>query len=661
MSDQRLELAADFPAPSDADWRALVEKALKGASLEKALVTPTPEGIDLKALYTREDWPAAGDPSGFPGLHPRTRGAEALGNAAAGWDVAQLHAHPDIATTNAAILTDLERGTTSLTLRFDRAFRRGLGGDDAGFAEAAGRDGIACYTEADLEALLDGVLLDLAPVVLEPGARFAEAARLLNGLWDRRGIAAGDAKGGFGADPLGTLAAEGALPEPLADMLAEAAALAAETAQTRPAVQTFTIDTGAYAGAGATRTQQLAIAMATAVAYLRAMLEAGLDIDAACRQLRFRFDTSTEFFPAIAMLRAARTLFSRIAEASGASEEARRMHLQARTAERVISRRDPYVNMLRATISCFAAGLGGADSVLVLPYDHALGLPDDFARRIARNTQLILMEESNIHRVVDPAGGSWFVERLTAEMEEKAWDIFRGIESKGGLSAVLRDGSLAQDLAAAWAGRETDIAKRKRALTGVNEFPNLEEKPLDLLEVDYEAIAQDAAKRAVAAGWSGAGESLDAPLPHHRDAEVFERLRDAAEAAGGLAIFQANIGRIADHTARASFSRNLFAAGGIASVANDGFADADAMARAFGDSGAKIAVINGADEGYAEHAEAFAKALKAAGAAQVWLAGRGGDNEDAWRAAGVDGFVYTGCDARAALESAQAALGVKTS
>jgi methylmalonyl-CoA mutase len=291
----------------------------------------------------------------------------------------------------------------------------------------------------------------------------------------------------------------------------------------------------------------------------------------------------------------------------------------------MMSRRDPWVNMLRTTVATLAAGVGGADSVTVLPFDHALGLPDAFARRIARNTSTILIEESHLSRVIDPAGGSWYVEWLTDELAQAAWEFFRTIERDGGQAAVLRSGRLRTDLATTWAERSKRLAKRREPITGVSEFPLLAEKP----------VVREPAPEPPSGG-----------LPRVRRDEAFEELRarsDAHLAATGARprIFLATLGPAAAHTARAAFAANLFQAGGIEPVTEGGFAD----------SGATEAVLCSSDALYAEQAEQAAESLRAAGARHVFLAGRG-------EYAGVDSYVFAGCDAVDVLSATLDRMGV---
>ncbi len=428
MTDQQLTFAEGFPMPTYDEWVGEVEKALKGAPFDKKMLSRTYEGITLRPIYTRNDWPPSGDPSGFPGAMPFTRGGHAAGNRPNNWDVRQAFAHPDPATANEAVLHELERGVTSLLIQLDKAGRAGLDGDAGGADGLAGDGGVMIYSVDDLDLLLTGVYLDLVTVALRPGAQYLSAAAILSALWQRRDIAPAKALGAFNADPLGTLATTGTLPVPAETAIAQLADLARHTASTYSRVTAVGVDTSAYHNAGASESQDLAASMATAVAYLQAMTGAGLDIDIACRQILFTYAVSCDQFLSICKLRAARKMWARVAEACGASEAARGMTIQAITAERMMTRCDPWVNSLRTTVACFAAGVGGADSITILPYNAALGNSTPLARRVARNTHVILAEESNIAKAVDPGGGSWFIESLTDQLAEAAWTEFQGIE-----------------------------------------------------------------------------------------------------------------------------------------------------------------------------------------------------------------------------------------
>ncbi|GAA2706668.1 methylmalonyl-CoA mutase family protein [Actinoplanes palleronii] len=599
-SAENLTLGADFPAATAEQWRRLALTALRrsgGATddtlpeqVDDLLTSVTHGGLRVAALHTPEttDRPE----TGLPGQPPFVRGARAAGAVVAGWDVRQRYTEPEPAELREAVLGDLENGTTSLWL-----------------AVGGGALPIDALPDA-----LDGVYLDLAPVVLDAGDAFRPAANAWFDLLAARKVEPGKAAGGFGADPLGWRARTGAV-DGLDAALRDAAALAGRCAADAPGLRAITVDATVYHDAGGSEVEELACAAAAGVAYLRVLTDSGLSVRAALGQLDFRYAASADQFATIAKLRAARRLWARVAELCEAAESGgQRQH--AVTSAAMMTARDPWVNLLRTTIASFAAGVGGADAVTVLPFDHRLGRPDAFSRRLARNTQTLLVEEAHVARVLDPAGGSWYVEQYTEQLAQAAWEWFTVVEQAGGLAAALDSGLVADRLAIAWESRATDIAHRRDPITGVSEFPNLNER-----------LPQR----------RPAPEPIGGGLPRHRYAEAFERLRDRSDAQPERpAVYLATLGSKAASGPRVTFATNLFAAGGIAVTAEPGPA---------------VACICGPDKAYAEQATALAAELRAAGVSRVLLAGRGDYP-------GIDGYVYAGGDAVAVLTTTLADLGV---
>jgi methylmalonyl-CoA mutase len=396
--------------------------------------------------------------------------------------------------------------------------------------------------------------------------------------------------------------------------------------------------------AGGSEAQELAFVLACAVDNLRALESAGVALDDARGMIYARLSADADQFLTLAKFRALRLLWARIEQACGLAPKP--LFIAAETAWRMLTQRDPYVNMLRATIATFSAGLGGANSLTVLPHTLALGLPDAFARRAARNTQLILIEESNLAKVSDPAAGSGGIEALTRELCEAAWTQFQAIDKAGGVFAALEQNLIQGKVAATRAAREANVAKRRDVLTGASEFPNLHEKPAEVLD----------AKPVTLAPYGEAKIKFEALLPI-RLAAPFEKLRDQSDArlaATGARpkVFLANLGTAADFTARATFAKSFFETGGIEAVDSEGFADPAALVAAFKASGAQLVCLCSSDKVYAEHAAAAAKALHVAGVRHIYLAGRPGEHEAALRAAGVHDFVFAGGDALAMLTGA---------
>ena len=427
-------LAAGFDPVSLEQW---TEQATKGEK-EIELRTVLEDGIEAKWLYTPED--ALGpDPSGLPGAAPFVRGTRAGRH----WQIRQEQSNPDITAANREILEDLNGGVTEVTLRFDRAARLGLDSPTPGSTPLRGVDGIAIRGLDDLSLVLEGVYLDMAGVALEAGPAAVSAAGLLTSLWRENGIAPGSALGSFRVDPLGTLAREGGLLTSPEDALAEAAELAVATGRDWPGVRSLAVDTNIYVEAGASTAWELGLAIATAVEYLRAGLAAGLDPADLADQLEFTLAVGPDQFLEMAKFRAIRRLWARVLEECGVDADRRRSATYGRTTARMITAVDPWVNMLRVTTATFAAGTGGADGVTVTPFDRALGQPGELGRRIARNTQIVLQDESSLGRIADPLAGSWYGEQLTDELARAGWEKFTEIEREGGALAALRSGSIA--------------------------------------------------------------------------------------------------------------------------------------------------------------------------------------------------------------------------
>lgn len=606
-----LPFATGLPPVTRADWLKLVESVLKGAPYDKRLVTRTYEGLALDALPERKAHAplVAGRPAGAP------------------WVISMRVDQGDLAAAHAQALEDLDGGASGLALVY---------------ASAPSAYGFGLPDGADLGVVLKDVLLDLIETRIESGnfqgredvLAFADHVEARG--FDPKGIAAS-----FGLNPLGDFAAHGTLPMAwplLAKRFAETSAILAARGFAGPFARA---DGAVFHAAGASDAQELAAVLATMVAYLKAYAEAGIPLAEAAGRIEAALVADVNQTATIAKFRAIRLLWGAVQRECGLPETALKVH--ATTAWRSLTRRDPYVNLLRNTVAAFAAGVGGADSVTVLPFTQALGLPDAFARRLARNTQVMLLEESNVHRVADPGAGAGAVEAHTDGLAAKAWDLFRTIETRGGMADVLEDRWLKAEIAEVKAKRDKDVATRKAPITGTSEFPILVQEAPEVLS----PLAAEAAPVA------------DGALAPYRISETFEALRDKAEAARKApAVFLAALGPVAAFTARATFAKNFFEAGGIAAAVPDGFADLDALISAFKASGTPFACLVSSDEIYGTEGAAAAGALKTAGATAVWLAGKPADM-DALTAAGVGDLIFAGCDVLEALSRAQVASGLE--
>ncbi|MEU1898158.1 methylmalonyl-CoA mutase family protein [Nocardiopsis dassonvillei] len=622
--------ADGFPAATHERWRELVAGVLRKSGVpedrladtpESALATHTYDGFDIEPLYTGD--PPAADP-GFPGLPPFTRGHRPGGSVPEGWDIRARHTDADPDVLRRRLHADLMNGVSSLWI-------------------AVGGTGLPVSA---LGQALGDVHLDLAPVVLDAGADHADAATALLDAHADAGVPDGRIISHLGIDPLGTAALAGERPDVM-----DPARLAAELARGRPGLGLFVADGRLVHNAGGSDAQELGFAVAAGTAYLRALHAAGMDLPDAARRIEFRLAANADQFGVIAKLRAVRAMWDQVLDASGVPADQRAMRLHAATSEAMMTRRDPHVNMLRTTVACFAAGVGGADAVTVAPFDSAVGLPDDFARRIARNTQSLLIEESHLARVVDPAGGSFYVEALTRDLYRAGWAFFRELEAEGGAAEAVEHGLLRERVDAVWTRRRLDLAHRRSPLTGVSEFPNADEVPLVRPADPSRPPVALHHPQTTPAAQSHPPAPVPGGFPVRRYAEDYEALRDRSDAHAGdtgrrPTAFLATLGPVAAHTARASFAANLLAAGGVASHEPGPLDGAAAVAEAFAASGSRVAVLCSSDAVYAEQAEDAARALRRAGALRILLAGA---PDDAYREAGVDAFAHRGCDAVALL------------
>jgi len=740
MADGSLHLAADFEPVGRDDWLAAVGEVLRGRPFDEALASTTRDGLTIEPLYTAAD--AEGDTAVFavPADPGRIEG---------GWDIRQRHHVGDPAAgpaaASAAILDDLRNGVTSIELA--------AAVSEPGAAAADGLTGDA------IAAALQGVDLMAVPVILAPHCDLEAACALAEltasaqpgppaGAWlgldpighnasaGHRSASGEQASGGFSSgEPDGQMPSPGEPAGPseptgnagsqsVPSGLADAAALASELCGRLGPVRVFTVDGVRYANAGATPAQEIGWMLATGTAYLRALEQAGVAMPAAAASIGLRVSAGADQFATTAAVRALRGTWARVLEACGVARPEQSIGIQAVTAEAMFSRRDPWTNMLRCTSAVLGAVIGGADAITVLPHDAlcsdaaagdrdaqssdaGAGPGDARSRRLARNVQLLLAEESQIARLADPAGGSWFAESLTARLAECAWAEFQEIEAAGGMESAVRSGSVAAAAERAAAERLETLATRRQAITGVSEYPEMPSAfalsdsslgPLDHSSTEPRDFLGQAPDEGPPGGQPGSGDAKGADaqdpgpdesaatgvtvaglhqappagsprdtqspaLPLRRPAAPFEALQDAAERAPQQPrVFAAALGDFATHTARSAWAANMLAVGGVELVGADGdgaLSPLEAEA-SFTASGCEAAVICSTDAFYAERAAATATALKEAGARFVAIAAA----PDGWaglEAAGVDEFWHDGVDVLASLRRLHGILGVSGS
>ena len=608
MTAHETAITGVFPQPNDAQWRKLVERALKGASPDQ-LISKTHDGVAIAPLYARD----------------RVDGPLALRRNPGRWSILTRVDVENPEMANRLALDDLEGGADGLHVVF------------AG-AQGAYGGGLTSDQEETLVRVFDSVRFDFGvPVIIEQSLSAPKTTDSILRVIDRQHIDPSLTRISFGYDPIGLQLLHGFAPAPWTQ--------ASKTfAQQIKQLNNLGFSTGAAVAdarlihaAGGAETQELSFALATAVAYLRALTDHGVNIEKARDMIAFRFAADADEFMGVAKFRAARLLWARVEEACGLTPKP--VLISAETAWRMMSRRDPWNNILRGTLASFSAAIGGADTITVLPFTQPLGAPNAFARRLARDTQLVLQDESHLHAVDDPTSGAGGFEALTRELCERAWDAFQKIETQGGMTAALEKGVFQGQVAATAGARAKNIASAKEKLIGANEFPDIHETALEVLSAFNDQPSIVAAP---------AGAIKIAQLAPRRLAEPFEELRhvsDAAFAATGVRpkIFLANLGSVAVFTPRANFAKNFFEAGGVEAVFGPETDDVAQIVDAFKTSKAKLACLCSSDAVYSDCAQPVAAALKNVGA-RLYLAGRPGEHEARLRSSGVDNFIYLGCD-----------------
>lgn len=687
------KLFEEFRIPSYEEWKKEAEALLKGAPFDKKMTTKTPEGIVLQPIYNRED--VKSEPS-LPGEGDYVRGIDAGGYKAKPWAISQEMYAALPSEFNAKILDALNKGQTSVELVLDERTCAGLDADSDS-ALKVGKNGMSASVAADIAQALKGVSVDCVDINVFAGAASPAIAAMLYSSFEGKKFS-----GGFYFDPVSALAANGELPISIGCALNRMFALAGYNAKNQPKMGAIGVNTLPYSCSGASAVEELGAGVATAVFYIRAMLERGMQIDEVAPLVRFRLSLGSNFFTEISKIRAARSVWSKIIGEFGGNAESRKMRISARTTRFNKTVFDPYVNMLRATTEAFSGVIGGVESMTVAPFDEVVRRPDDFSMRIARNTQIVLQEECNLCDVIDPAGGSFFVESLTSEIAEKTWAFFAEIEAKGGIVKALEDGFIQDKVSATSDGRKKLYDTRRSVVVGTNSYANLIEKPLEKPACRCAEVAKKRAEEVSSirknvdfdlSGKSGAeamsamicavskGASVQAvceklcvcggkkaevrKLDIHRAVEHFEALRRAsaefkAKTGSAPKIFLATMGPLVQHKARADFIRGFFEVGGFDVVYPKGFADAESAAKAFSESGAKYAVICSTDATYPELVPQVARALKSAKPdSTVLLAGvPAPEFEASYKEAGMDGSISIKSNNYETLKSFLGALGV---
>ncbi len=669
----------DFPLPTWQEWYDDVVKGLKGVPFEKALLTPTAEGITLKPLYTREDVKDNPFLENLPGFAPYVRNTAISGSAKGSWAIEQAIDIPEIEEWNKTLLNDLNRGQNAVYIKLDENARNAKSLKDLS-PEDMGKDGLPVYSLNDLRKALKDIYLPGVRVDIEAYSSALACAAMLETISEEKNIELNQVKGSVAMDPVAVLAQNGTLNHSWKQAMDEMAELTRWANQKAPQMKTILIDATVWNNSGASAVQELAYALSTAVLYMNELLDRGLSIDQIAPRITFSFGVGKHLFMEIAKLRAARLLWSQIIENYNGSAESQKMYIFSKTSLYNKTYYDPWVNILRTSTEAFSAVLGSCDALCVTPFDAVVKPSDDFSRRIARNQQSILLEESHLNSVIDPAGGSWYVETLTQEIAQKAWESFQAIETEGLLNA-LKNESIQKQIEQTHNWKVKQILIRKEALIGTSVFANVAEKTLDPVAYDYQAIYQKASaelsgkssavtmneniidqmKKELAEGIAvsdiyatlRANETADLQIKKiekRRLAESFETLRNASMAYmaknGHLPkVFMADMAPIAAIKPRMDFSAGFFQPGGFDVFSSDYYESMDKAIEDIIASKAPVAVICSTDDSYPELVPAMAAKLKTAKPELiVVLAGYPVDHLETFKQSGVDFFIHLKAD-----------------
>lgn len=675
-SNHHLEekLFTEFPKPTAQEWRDVVEKSLKGATIEEKLVTRTYEKIDLQPMYREEDIEGFPYLETKPGEFPFVRGTKKQGYLDKPWDICQDIDSSTPEEFNQIARYDLDRGQTMLKLFLYES-------DEINIHQANKRKGLLISSVNDFRKAFQNINLEEVPFYIETAnggkAFFASfVAYIQQQNYDFKKI-----KGCFGMDPLSDLVKEGSLSYSLNDTYEMMAEMTKWSIKNTPNLRTLFVQTHPYHDAGGNVIHELAFAISSGLEYLREMDHRDLSIDDAANKMIFSFSIGSNFFMEIAKLRAARMLWARIIKELGGNEAAQKMTIHSRTSAWTKTKYDPYVNILRGTVEAFAGVIGGTDSLQVSPFDEAIKTSDEFSRRIARNTHLILDKESNLSKVTDPAGGSWYIESLTYTIAEKAWELFQKVEENGGMFKALQIG-LPQELIAQVSEEKTaNIKNRKDKFIGTNIYPNLLETPLKTKalnqeeDVDQKSTTDDvktnlahlkelenlSMEDAIDAANNGASitelkkmmnyststRPKIRPLMINRGAKPYEILRQFSEAYKHKngefpTVFVANYGPVAKYKARTDFVTDFFEVGGFKVLQNKGFDSITEVIDLFNQSGSTIAVICSTDDQYPEIVPILTKQFKLKNPkVNVLLAGKPVIEEmNLYKQLGVNDFIH---------------------
>jgi len=698
------DLKTDFPIQTFDDWKLQVEKDLKGESFDKKLITKTYEEINLQPLYTSNDIKDLPQINNFPGFNNFLRGGNVSGYTSRSWEIAQEYDQSLPEDLNEDLRSDLKRGLNSINIVLDNPTQLGIDADQSKAGEV-GKDGLSISGVRKMQVLFKDIDLTNQPINISCGFSALPITLLFAAYANETRTSLMNIKGSITSDPYEYLLTKGDLPISLNQIFDEMKLSAELMIKSNSPIKTIGVSGLSFNNAGANAVQELAFTLATAVEYLTEMISRGLKADDVAKRIKFTFGIGSFYFMEVAKLRAARILWNKILEAYEVKEENRKIFIHGKTSQFNQTFFDPFVNSLRTTTEAFSAFVGGVDSLQTNSYDESFNIPDDFSRRLARNTQIILKEESHLEQVIDPAGGSFFVEKLTDDIANSAWKLFQTIEENGGMLKAIQSGFVQNEIVKIADVKKKDFAKRKSILVGTNMYANPKEEMLEIKNKDLHAVykkrveyiqkyrvngdnkkhssileklqniadtkSYDLIDNAVDAFLEGASlgeisKSIRAsaekgisvtPLEKFRLSEMFEELRIASEnykkkTGSKPKVFLATMGPLKQFKGRADFSRTFFEVGGFEIIYPNGFATTDEAVKSAIESKAQVVVICSTDDTYPDLIPPIVKGIKEKSKdVSVILAGYPKDQIEEHKKSGVADFIYLGADAHKVLST----------
>ena len=702
--DDKLDLNKDFSVPTFGEWKKQVEADLKGESFEKKLTTKTYEGINLQPLYTSNDIKDLAQVNNYPGFDNYLRGGSISGYTSRAWEISQEYNQAFPEELNKALKDDLQRGLNSINIVLDNPTQLGIDADQSKAGEV-GRNGLSISGVKKMHVLFKDIDLRERPINISGGFSALPFTLLFTSYASEIRRSLMNIKGSITSDPYNYLITHGKLPISLNQIFDEIKLATELMIKSNAPIKTIEVSSFTYHNSGANAVQELGFSLAAGVEYLAKMVSKGLKVDEVAKRIKFTFGIGSFYFMEVAKLRAARMLWSKVLEAFDVKEENRKMFIQANTSEFNQTYFDPFVNSLRSTTGAFSAIVGGVDSLQTNAYDESFNVPDDFSKRLARNTQIILKEESHLDQVIDPAGGSFFVEKLTDDIAQAAWKLFQKIDEMGGMLRAIQSGFVQEEITKIAEAKKKDFAKRKTVLVGTNKYANPKEKMMDIKSIDYDAIyvkrvdytkkykmvhydeeyneilenlknnsdppSYELIENAVDAYLDGAtlgevskiirasaGKGIVVePIKQFRLAEGFEELKITSEnfkkkTGNKPKIFLANMGSLKQFKGRADFSTAFFEVGGFEIVYPKGFTNPDDTIMMAIDSKAQVVVICSSDETYPDLVPPIVKGIKEKSKdIVVLLAGYPKDQIEEHKKSGIDDFIYLGADAYLVLST----------